>query len=76
MNIPCFILFVFCMGVLTGQSGENPIMNLVTILALVGTFSPLFVDFYEEITRNPYEEDEEDEQDINKHYYNKPYKPF
>lgn len=77
MNIACFILFVFCLGVLVGQDAENPIMNLMTILALVGTFSPSFVEFYEEITKDPFEEEEEeDEQDINKHFYNKPYKPF
>ena len=78
MNFACFILFVFCLGVLVGQDAENPIMNLITILALVGTFSPSFVEFYEEITKAPFdeEEEEEDEQDINKHFYNKPYKPF
>ena len=59
MNIACFMLFVFCFGVLVGQDAENPIMNLITILALVGTFSPSFVEFYKEITKDPYAEDEE-----------------
>lgn len=42
MNKPCMYLCVFCLGVLVGQGEVNPIMNLVTILALLGAVLPIF----------------------------------
>lgn len=73
MNKPCFYLCIFCLGVLVGEGAENPIMNLVTVLALIGAISPTFQGVFEQELDA---EEEEDEQDINKQFYNKPYNPF
>lgn len=57
-------LCVFCLGVLVGQGEVNPIMNLVTILALIGAVLPSFEEDVPEeeerrepkarLVRNPY----------------------
>ena len=73
MNKPCMYLCIFCLGVLVGEDAETPIMNLVTVLALIGAVLPTFQGVFEQELED---DEEEDEQDINKHFYNKPYKPF
>lgn len=69
MNKPCMYLCVFCLGVLVGQGEVNPIMNLVTILALIGSVLPVFED-------TPQEEERREPKTrlVQNSYYNR-YKP-
>ena len=40
MNKPLLYMAIFCLGVLVGIGEENPIMNLITIMAFVGAIFP------------------------------------
>nr|DAS92487.1 MAG TPA: hypothetical protein [Caudoviricetes sp.] len=40
MNKPLLWLAIFCLGVLVGIGEENPIMNLITIMAFIGAIFP------------------------------------
>lgn len=65
---------IFCLGILVGLGEENPLMNLITIMAFVGAIFPDSKDL-----KDVPEEEEEERREpkiklVHNPYYNR-YKP-
>lgn len=72
MNKPLLYMAIFCLGVLVGIGEDAPIMNLITIMAIVGALFPNSDDL--EDIPEPEERRETKTRLVHNPYYNR-YKP-
>ena len=72
MNKPFLYMAIFCLGILVGLGEENPLMNLITIVAFIGAIFPDANDVDDE----PEEEERRETKTrlVQNPYYNR-YKP-